>query len=131
MVGKECKICKKRMKGRSDKLFCSTKCKNDYHYQKRSSLFIVNTIDKILHKNYEILLELLENDPRKYFKVPKTLLTEMGYNFDYYTSTYINSRGKMYFYVYDCSIMEFRNQEIMIVNNQHKKNKILFQKKKK
>lgn len=34
-MAKKCKICKKNIVGRSDKLFCSTRCKNYYHINLR------------------------------------------------------------------------------------------------
>ena len=55
-----CKICKKVIIGRTDKIFCSIDCKNKYH--KGLTNFVTKktiTIDKILHRNRAILQEFL------------------------------------------------------------------------
>ncbi len=56
----KCKLCKTQMKGRSDKLFCSIGCKNEYHTRLRqvTKVATANT-DRILHRNRSTLLEIL------------------------------------------------------------------------
>lgn len=57
---KKCKICNTEIKGRSDKKFCSVKCKNYYHVNLRKATAVaVKEIDKKLHRNRSILLEIL------------------------------------------------------------------------
>jgi len=116
MVGKNCEICGNKMKGRSDKRFCSVKCKNEHHYNKRKAVAdTVGTIDNILHQNHRIMLQLFEGEKRQYFKVPKLILSKMGFDFSYHTGIYINTKKKTYHYIYDYAWMEFSNQEIMVV----------------
>lgn len=116
MIGENCKHCGKKMKGRSDKQYCDVTCKNAYNYQKKSSSSdAVKTIDKILHKNYEVMEQIFQNETRKYFKMPKIILSKMGFNFTYYTGTYLNSEKKTYHYIYDYAWMEFSLQEVMVV----------------
>lgn len=56
----KCKICKKELKGRSDKKFCSIECKNYYHTNlRRVTNETARALDTILHRNRSILLELL------------------------------------------------------------------------
>ncbi len=115
MIGKKCKYCGDKIKGRSDKRFCNTACKNSYNYEKRTHRKkIVKTIDAILHRNFEIIDAYFEGESRSHFKVSKLELTNKGFNFSYFTSTYINSQLKTYYYVYNYAWMEFTNQEIML-----------------
>ncbi|MBK7009823.1 MAG: hypothetical protein IPH36_14925 [Saprospiraceae bacterium] len=57
---KKCKMCPTMFYGRSDKIFCSAKCKTAYH-EKLNKVTNEATakIDKILHRNRSILLEIL------------------------------------------------------------------------
>lgn len=110
-----CKICKKELIGRPDKIFCSTECKNFYHVNLRSVTKTVTvTIDRILHRNRSILLEILgKNGFQK--KVSRVVLDKKKFNFHYCTGFYINSKGKTYHNVYDFAWMEFSDNEILII----------------
>lgn len=111
----KCKICKKLIIGRTDKIFCSVKCKNFYHTNlRRVTRINAKEIDKILHRNRSILLELLgKNNFQK--KVKRLVLAKKKFSFKYITHFNINKHGKMYHYVYDFAWMEFSDDEILIV----------------
>ncbi len=120
MSGRICKNCNKNIRGRSDKKFCSISCKNAYHYQQKNSIpQAILVIDKILHKNHGIMSALFQTKHEYYFYVAKTKMTELGFNFSYFTGTYKNSKGKVYHYIYDYAWMEFSNQEIMVVKGKY------------
>jgi len=112
---KHCKICKKELKGRKDKLFCSLACKNYYHVNlRRITHKLAIDIDRILHRNRSILLEILgKNAIQK--KVSRIILAKRKFNFKYLTHFNINSKGKMYHYVYDIAWMEFSDDEVLII----------------
>lgn len=112
--GRSCKICKGPLRGRSDKIFCSTSCKNEYHVRlRRATAKAVKETDKILHRNRSILLEVMgKNSQQK--KVDRLVLEKKKFRFNYFTRTYVNSRGKCYHYVYDFAWMEFSDLEILI-----------------
>lgn len=115
MKDRACIQCKKVIKGRVDKKFCSLACKNAFNYQlRRDTKSITKTIDNILHRNYEIL-RLLMPEGKKKVLYNRLVLEQTGFQFNYHTSTYVNSRKKTYFYVYDFAWMEFSTREIMIV----------------
>lgn len=63
---RKCKICKKNLVGRRDKIFCSTEYKNYYHRRLRE---VTNKaafeIDGFLKRNRSILLELLGKQTTK------------------------------------------------------------------
>ncbi len=69
-----CKLCKKHFQGRSDKKFCSVKCKSEYaHKLRKVNSEATSIVDSILHRNRSILLELMgKNLLQK--KVDRTLL---------------------------------------------------------
>lgn len=111
---KKCKICANSITGRSDKLFCSLKCKNLYHKNLRDVTNIAaKKIDLILHRNRSILIEIMGKN-RKQLKIKRFVLEKKKFRFKYHTHFYINSSNKMYKYVYDFSWMEFSDDEILI-----------------
>ena len=114
MKNHKCKMCKSPIKGRSDKVFCSLNCKNEYHIKLRQVTHKATlAIDKILHRNRSILLEVMgKNQWQK--KINRLILDKKKFNFNHVTGYYINSKGKTYNYVYDFSWMVFSHKEILI-----------------
>jgi len=115
MLKRKCKICKKKLVGRSDKIFCSTECKNYYHRRLRE---VTNKaafeIDGFLKRNRSILLELLGKNKRQ-IKVYRNVLEKKNFRFKYHTHTHVNSKGKTFHYVYDLAWMDFSDDEVLIV----------------
>jgi hypothetical protein len=112
---KKCKICNNQIVGRSDKKFCSLKCKNYYHVNLRKVTdSVVKDINKILHRNRSILLELTGKHKTQ-IKIDRIFLDQKKFNFKYHTHLIKNSKGKNFFYVYDFAWMEFSDNEILIV----------------
>ncbi len=111
----KCKICKKTIIGRKDKIFCSIECKNYYHVNLRRVTSIeVKEINKILHRNRSILLEIMgKNSVSK--KIKRIELVKKKFQFKYLTHFHINKAGKMYNHVYDFAWMEFSDDEMLIV----------------
>jgi len=111
----KCKICSKEVSDRTDKKFCSIKCKNYYHINLRKVTHkAVKQVDVILHRNRSILLEILGKN-KVQLKVERIILDKKKFNFKYHTHFQVNSAGKMYLYVYDFAWMEFSDNEVMIV----------------
>jgi len=112
---KKCKICNNKIVGRSDKLFCSVKCKNYYHINlRKTNEEAVKLIDSILHRNRTILLEIL-GKKRLSIKVDRILLIKKKFQFDYHTHLRINKQNKTYYYLYDFAWMSFSTDEILII----------------
>lgn len=113
----KCKVCQKELKGRRDKKFCSIECKNYYHVKLRNVTNIATKdIDLILHRNRSILLEIMGKQSRQK-KVARIVLEKKKFNFKYLTHFYVNSRGKMYHYVYDFAWVDFSDDEVLIVRS--------------
>ena len=109
-----CKWCKAPVRGRRDKIFCSVECKAAYHYElKNQSKDAANTIDKILHRNRSILLEIMGQHSTQR-KTLKSELDQKKFNYSHITGYHINSKGKMVHHVYDFSYMILADQDVMI-----------------
>lgn len=116
-MSKKCKICEKSIKGRSDKIFCSSDCKNVYHKKLRyASKIAAIEINGYLKRNYGILLEVLGKNKTQ-IKVYRNILEKKKFHFKYHTHFQINSKNKTFFYVYDLAWMEFSDDEILIIKN--------------
>ena len=111
----KCKICKKNIIGRSDKLFCSVLCKSYYHRKLRKvTTQETLVIDEILHRNRSILLEVLGKH-KSHKKVKRIVLDKKRFRYNYMTHFYINKQGKYYYHLYVFAWMEFSDDEILIV----------------
>lgn len=114
---RKCINCSSHFFGRSDKKFCSVKCKNDHNYeQRRGTKSVTKVIDDILHRN-RIILATIMGKRRDQMKISRVELLKMGFKFDFITGTYLNKQKKIYHYIYDYAWMEFSTQEIMIVHS--------------
>ena len=112
---KLCKICKKPITGRWDKIYCGIRCKNYYHVNLRANTNIVAVkIDRILHRNRSILLELI-GKRKSQIKINRLILDKKKFNFKYHTHLNTNSSGKTYYHLYDIAWMAFSDDEILIV----------------
>lgn len=115
---KSCIQCGDEFRGRADKKYCSVDCKNIYNYNRRKETqSVTEEIDKILHRNREILTTIM-GPKRMRMKIPRLELERMGFNFKYITSYYVNTSKKTYHYVYEFAWMEFSDQKVMIVKEE-------------
>lgn len=111
---RKCKICKERLIGRSDKIFCSSECKSYYHRRLlETTQDAASNIVKILYRNRSILLEIM-GKKSKTKKVSRQILDAKKFNWMYVTQYHLNSRNKMVNYVFDFSWIVFSDQEILI-----------------
>jgi hypothetical protein len=114
MNARKCKMCKIEINGRRDKIFCSVRCKSDYHEKlTKVTLTAADRIDKILHRNRSILLELMGKSGLQ-IKIPKIELDKKKFNWTYITHHHINNQGKEVRYLYDFSYIVFSDQEVLI-----------------
>jgi len=71
-------------------------------------------IDKILHKNYAILLDEMK-DVYGTKKINTLVLVKRNFNFNYITNYRVNKQGKTFHYVYNFAWMSFSDNEILII----------------
>lgn len=115
---KKCKVCSNTFTGRKDKLFCSVRCKNYYHTNlRRVTLKASIKIDRILHRNRSIMLEIMGKN-RTQKRVSRLELEQKKFRFNYLTHFHINKQGKTYHWVYDFAWMSFSDDSILIVRKQ-------------
>lgn len=112
---RNCRLCRAKLRGRVDKKFCSTQCKSQYHRKLRQVTADVTVdIDKILHRNRSILLEVMGKTSKKK-KLPRIELEKRKFNFFYMTHYIVNSKGKTFHYLYDFAWMTFSDDEVLII----------------
>ncbi|MDY6436649.1 MAG: hypothetical protein SPK72_03690 [Bacteroidales bacterium] len=96
---KRCPFCNKPIEGRSDKVFCDDRCRNNYYYRVNSEQkSFIRDINSKLLKNRGILRSINSNGRDS---VPKSFLEEEGFDFQCFTGIYKTKKGKDYYLVYD------------------------------
>lgn len=112
----KCKICKKPVFGRSDKVYCSIYCKNQFHIsQKQKRRILAAKIDGQLHNNYDILSQVLGRSKDK-VSVPRKVLEEKSFSFVYHTHQKVKRQKPTYF-IYDLAWKEARNGKIEVLKS--------------
>lgn len=113
-----CPICESPIKGRSDKIYCSHSCKSSHQYelrQEKDKFFL--KVDKQLKTNRKIL--------KKYNRTGMTtlrrkVLHQEGFNPNYFTHYWKNSKGDLYLFCYDYGFLKLKEK-----NGQQTKEKYL------
>ncbi|MEN9610146.1 MAG: hypothetical protein RLZZ628_960 [Bacteroidota bacterium] len=114
-MSQSCQQCQTPIKGRSDKKFCSTTCKNAFNNaQKIATLEVTAEIDGYLHQNRTILNQLMGDSKKS--TLDRLVLERAGFRFGYMTGIYRNKENKIYHIVYDYAWMDFSDQKILIVS---------------
>ena len=110
-----CLACNKPLKGRTDKKFCDDYCRNNYNNQLKSTTTnLVRNINNALGKNRRIL-ESLFSDREEITKTTKDKLLQKGFQFKYFTNTYTNKKGNVYFFCYDLGYLPLENDWYLLV----------------
>ncbi|TYP69979.1 hypothetical protein [Aquimarina intermedia] len=108
-----CLHCSTKLKGRSDKKFCSSYCRSAYHYeinkQKESSTF--QKIDRQLKINRKIL--------KAYNKaglatIRKEKLLEAGFDPGYFTHYWKNQKNQVYLFCYEYGFLDLQHKYVLI-----------------
>ena len=96
---KRCPNCNKIITGRTDKVFCDDKCRNNFYYKFNSEQkTFIRSVNKKLLKNRGILRAI---NPSGRTSVPKHYLEEQGFDFSFFTGIHITKKGRPYYLVYD------------------------------
>ena len=121
-----CQTCHKTLRGRSDKKFCNDYCRNTFNNNlKASTNNVVRNINNKLGKNRRILESIFGEE--EITKTTKDKLLEKGFQFKYFTHTYINKKGSVYFFCYDLGYLPLDNDWYLLVKRkeQEEKNRLL------
>ena len=96
---KLCPTCGKEVKGRSDKIYCSKKCASTTYYSEHlEENTFFNEVDKQLKTNRKILKKYNRSG---FSTLRKNQLLQEGFNPNYFTHYWKNSKNQVYFFCYD------------------------------
>jgi len=119
-VPKACLCCDKPLKGRIDKKFCDDYCRSNYNHKlNNDSSPVVRKINSALKKNRRILEQMNSCEGHSTI-VSKQKLFELAFNFTYYTHTYTNKKGTVYFFCYEFGYLPLENDLYLIVKSKEK-----------
>ena len=106
MMQRNCPVCETKLTGRTDKKFCSDKCKSIEHYVKRRKnepLFF--KIDRQLKINRKILKRY---NVSGYTTIRKSQLLNEGFNPKFFTHYWKNAAGDVYLFVYEFGFLSLK-----------------------
>lgn len=111
METKTCLACKKELQGRSDKRFCDVHCKSSYYYRKslEEPPRFYNRVDNQLKQNRRILKSF--NKAGK-ATVRAEIILELGFNPNYFTHFWKNSKNDVYLFVYEYGFLKKKERSI-------------------
>lgn len=109
---KNCPECYQKIKGRSDKKFCSDQCRsNHYHKTHCINSASVKKINSILKKNRRILESLqLKNK----INISKSALLSEGFNFSYFTHQGKKSQDSEPIFCYEFGYVDKDESHVVI-----------------
>ena len=112
---KTCQECNKVLRGRADRKFCDDLCRNSYNNKLNSdSNAFVRNVNNVLRRNRRVLEEVLPVG-EELVKLPKSKLIEKGFSFKYFTHTYTNKKGNVYFFCYEYGYLLLEADWLLIV----------------
>lgn len=110
---KQCIECGITIHGRVDKKFCSDSCRNAYNNKSRlAETALMQKINNILKRNRQILKELT---PEGKAKTSLKKLMELGFSFEYHTSTYTTKTGNTYYFCYEYGYLALEDNKFALV----------------
>ena len=104
MRTKKCPICSSLVKGRTDKIFCSTKCKSIDQYEKRQETeAFYFRVERQLRTNRKILKK---HNRSGFTTLRKSKLIEEGFDSKFFTHYWKNKKGEVYLFVYEYGFLK-------------------------
>jgi hypothetical protein len=104
-----CPICGAQVMGRSDKRFCSTKCRSINQYENRvtKQAFYIK-VDRQLKINRKVLKRYNRSG---YTTIRKEELLSAGFDPQYFTHYWKNKKGEVYLFVYEYGFLHTRKHD--------------------
>ena len=116
---RKCVECNQLVWGRTDREFCSNKCRNTYNSQKNSeSKMMIRLVNRILKRNYSILAELKSEG------IATALISELkmnGFRFDHFTFADMTQDNQISYFCYDQSYRTKENSMVTLISNKRKR----------
>jgi hypothetical protein len=115
MSAKQCLLCEKSFRGRTDKKFCDDYCRNSYNNSRKMiNNSEVRLVNNALAKNRKILESISKELSSQYVKIKKENLVDRGYSFKYQTQMKKYKNGLFVQFCYDYYYFDL-NQDWMVV----------------
>ncbi|HUS87286.1 MAG TPA: hypothetical protein VMW76_08605 [Bacteroidales bacterium] len=115
MSGRTCLDCGIRIRGRSDKKFCSDQCRNNFNNKlNREANNLVRSVHNILRNNRRIMSDLYDNGR---VKVHIDALIVSGYSFTFFTHLVEPEKGPECRYCYEFGYIKLDEDYVRIVKN--------------
>ncbi len=106
---KKCPVCDTLIKGRSDKKYCSIKCKSINQYEQRQE---IETYFLKVDRQLKINRKLLKRYNRSGFTtIRKSELITQGFDPKFFTHFWKNKKGDVYIFVYEYGFLSTRNND--------------------
>ena len=104
---KICSVCGTMVKGRSDKKFCSTKCRsiNQYENRQKNEAFYLK-VDRKLKINRKLLKRYNKSG---FTTIRKSELLAEGFDPKFFTHYWKNQKGDIYLFVYEYGFLATKN----------------------
>ena len=108
-INRICPVCEARVRGRSDKKFCSSKCKSMHQYENRQQkeAFYIE-VDRQLKTNRKVLKGF---NKKGLSTVRKTELRKEGFDPNYFTHYWKNKKGDVYLFVYEFGFLDLKKDD--------------------
>lgn len=111
---KKCLTCEQLIKGRIDKKFCDDYCRSAFNNKKYiTERRFVRRVNQLLLRNRRILEKFLAGHGSS-MHIMRHVLSDRGFQFNFFTHTYYTADGKQYFCCYDHAYSELFNEELLI-----------------
>lgn len=96
---KNCPVCGTEVKGRSDKKYCSVKCKSIHQYEQRqeTETFFLK-VDRQLKINRKLLRRFNKSG---FTTIRSSELISQGFDPKFFTHYWKNKKGEVYLFVYE------------------------------
>lgn len=106
---KKCPVCGTMLKGRSDKKYCSVKCKSIHQYEQRqeTEAFFLK-VDRQLKINRKLLKRYNKSG---FTTIRKSELINQGFDPKFFTHYWKNKKGEVYLFVYEYGFLSARNND--------------------
>lgn len=103
---KKCPVCGSPVRGRTDKIFCSTKCKsiNQYESRQQDEKFYL-MVDRQLKVNRKLLKRYNRSG---FTTVRKSELIAEGFDPKFFTHYWKNKKGDVYLFCYDYGFLSLK-----------------------
>jgi len=104
------------MRGRTDKKFCCDQCRVAYHNRLNSDENnYVRNVNNLIRRNRRILYRLAKGGKTK---VSRSVLSQNGFDFGFFTSTDSMQDGSICYYCYEQGYMPLEEQQVLLITKQ-------------